>query len=465
MKNIVLAFLVALCLHVSANSDIPKTITVRPHTFDTSDGVRRLVQGHPGWSLTSQRRGRIILHGWYHDNNLVQVEVFNGGIVPHDRILELDAGPFQLSSQSGYGFVDEEWLDSLAVVDSNPYDPWYDRASFPKITKETGSSNMRFYSPDELIAQRYGVSKSVVRFYHRYHQHQLKRPRWFLDATGMPAGLQYPHWKNRLFGEWNENSQGMNAYDLQHYDAYELYSGYKFTRNPSYLFSMINLWTHAETHGWYVRHVNDQTYGGSQRTLGWYLVASCQLYQMLAYHGDLYSDLMARVKETIEWHVTNGIDQFPISSPYWSGSPPSEFRTLKKNYIFGWQYAVVSHGMLWVRDTFKDVDPELSDIAHDHAMQIVQYITDHSDEASHSNGAGWIGYAWSPDDDPALHFKGRPPGVAQWYLPSLMRFTNTEFPLRESMLRWHTENGWHQESHRYFTYALSYIGAPIWDLR
>lgn len=447
---------------------IPTTIEVGGKTFELGGGMLKVpIPGHEGWIWSMERQDHFISHGWFKDGQLVHADIFNAGASKFYTLMTYEGQeePYMLDAQSGFGWTDDAWLVSQATVDSNPWDPKYDVWNDVDVTKDTGSANMNFYSPPHCLANKYGVSAAVLRFYDRYRLKQVRRPRWFLDAFGLPVGMQHPELKYEQFDEWHENVQGLNAYDLQHYDLFELYSGYMFTGDPAFLLSMINTWTHSEANGWYVRKVKDQIYGGSMRTLGWYLVASCQLYQMLIKTG-VFKALANRVKDTIIWHVNNGIEKFPISSPWYQGSIPQIFKDHKKNYIFGWQYAVVAHGYQWVYDTFVDSDPELAEKAQGHADQILTYIAAHSDDGPDpaNPGAGWVGYIWSPDEDPMFHIKGVPPGVNDWNLAPMMRHSGEKYPMRDSLIQAIIDRGWNKQSHKYFTYAVNVMGEGIWEI-
>lgn len=447
-------------------TSIPSTVQVAGNTFELGAGLLKVpVPGHAGWVWSMERQGHFITHGWHKDGRLVHADIFNGSVSPFYAILT-HAGqeePYRLDAQSGFGWTDDEWLDAQAVVESTPWDAKFDTWNDVLVTKDTGSSNMSLYSPPEVLAKKYGVSAAVLRFYDRYRRHQARRPRWWINAFGLPVGMHQPELDLPNFGEWDENVQGMNAYDLQHFDGYELYTGYMLTRDPAYLLSMINLWTHAVSNGWYLRQVPDQLYGGSIRTPAWHIIAGCQLYEMLLVTGE-FSSLASAVKQSVVWHLDNIIKKFPISSPWYHGSPPNIFRQERKNYIQGWQYAVVSLACQRVKKLFQDTDPELAAKAESHGYQVMVYITSHCDEGPQPDGSGWIARVWAPDEDPAFLFKISPPGISDWYLAPLMQYDVDEFPVKQALIDAIIERGWHRQSHKYFTYAVNVMGDGVWDI-
>jgi hypothetical protein len=439
---------------------IPSKIEIDDHIFVPGEGFKIDVPGHPDWIFTTQHKGHFISEGWLKNGKLVHTNIFNAiDNQRHPMLIADNVEVNELSSHSGYGWTDNQWLESQATVESTPWDAKFDTWNDPDITRNTGSSNMSFFSPPEILAKRYGVSPAILRFYDRYAIKQIRRPRWWLNIFGLPVNLEEPNSQLSTFGEWDENSQGLNAYDVQHLDGYELYSGYKFTHDPSYLFSLMNLWLHASSNNWYLRYADDQIYGGSQRTLGWSLVLSCQLYELISVIPQ-FEDLADRIRNFIVWHVGNGIRKFPIASPWFSGSVPSIFKIHQKNYVFGWQYAVAAHGYMTVSETFQESHPLLATKAYNHARQILTYITSHCDEGPDPiTQNGWIGYIWAVDETPGFLIKNSPPGVSDWYLAPLMRFD--EFPVKESLIQKLVESGWTNESHRYYTYALNVMGDSI----
>lgn len=447
-------------------STIPSTVTVNSHTFNTGDGIKVEVPGHPDWMWSTERKGKFISHGWYKNGDLIHADIFNAGVNQYHAILEHEGQeePYLLASQSGLGWTDDSILILDSEVESTPWDGKFNEWQDVDVTKTTGSANMNFNSPPEVLARKYGVSPAVLRYYDRYRIKQVRRPRWWLDSFGLPVGLFNPTLDLPTFDEWEQNIYGLNGYDMQHFDAYELYSGYMITKDPSYLLSMMNLWTHAEANGYYIQK-NPKVGYSSVRTPGWYLVASCQLYQMLK-DTNAFGGFAERVKSTIVWHLNNIISKFPLSSSWVSGAIPLIFKQKKSNYIFGWQYSVVAHGCHWVADTFDGIDDTVASRARMHAEQILTYIGGHSDDGPNpsSPNEGWVGYIWSPQEDPELHFKGTPPGVNDWNLAPLMRYSSDQFPLKQSLIDHIKESGWTNESHKHFTYAINVMGDAVWDL-
>lgn len=444
---------------------IPSTFSVGNKTFTPGNGIQVPVIGHEGWIWSMERKDHVVAHGWRKDEQLVHIDVFNGSVSPFYSILtyEGQSEPYKLDAQSGFGWTDDAWLNNQASADSTPWDAKFDTWHDVDVTKDTGSMNMSLYSPQEVLAKRYGVSAAVLRFYDRYRLKQVRRPRWWINHFGLPVGMQQPELSLPGFGEWNENVQGLNAYDLQHFDAYELYTGYMLTHDPSYLLSMINLLTHAVANGYYLHKIDGQGYGGSVRTPAWHIIACCQLYEMLGVTG-IFSDFAEIVKQSMAWHLDNIIKKFPISSPWYYGSPPLIFKTHKKNYVQGWQYAIVALACVKMHDLFIETDPDLANKAWNHAHQVLTYITSHSDEGPNPSFTGWVGQDWSPDEDPAFLFKSSPPGVADWYLAPLMRFESSEFPIKDALIQRIINDGWHHQSHKYFLNAINVMGEGIWGI-
>ena len=243
-----------------------------------------------------------------------------------------------IDNQSGVSYVLDPWIihasDSSAAtfIDARCRDQYETGRVDVRITKETGSGNRNHTQPQGAVALRDGLSRDILTWLETYRGDQVERPRWWLDAFGLPVpwtqpwtpepgkGRVYPDLRG--FNEWYENRNEVNPYDVQHYDLDELYWQYRLTRDPSALFSMLNLWSHAERNAWYWRRDSNNLYAAI-RTFGEMLTAGACILDCLRHTpGEPWQTLAHQVADHCRWHVDHGAKNWI----WWdhTGSVPTE---------------------------------------------------------------------------------------------------------------------------------------------
>ncbi|MFG0318111.1 MAG: hypothetical protein ACF8XB_12615 [Planctomycetota bacterium JB042] len=385
------------------------------------------VRGHDGWTLESFRHGPFTLMLWRENGALAHAHLVNRNL---DRgqvsFVEFGDGEvYPLSGQSGYSWSSEEWIKSKATDESNPFDAWFEQriaadATDPNVTKETGSGNMEWWSFAGSMADHYGTSPALLAYLVAYAHKAGRRPRNLITQEGVPSCLYDTVPSAKPFDEWGLNAVGLNAWDLQHLDGMELWQGYRLTRDPFFLWHLVLLWSTAWRQSWYLEERPDQSYGGSPRTVGWYLVVAAHTFRALSMSPDLFPLADGIVLRSIAWHARNAIEKDPIGSPWFYGTPPPAYKVRRVDYEFPWQSAVAAWGLQEAALAVRVADPQLADECSEGAADILYRQATEDFDAS-SGRVVYCRPAPGYEQHADLVAWHDPTGVGYWLLPPLLR--------------------------------------------
>jgi len=343
------------------------------------EGARvRPFPGVDGWYVVSN--GTVT--AYYHGRDRAFTQVVNRTSTRQAAVV--DGRVIGLDPWSGFAWLNTDWFNRVgaAGAPTNPMDDWIAQRIFAPdqpVTRWTGSGNMNFSHPILLWGQRYGASRQVLRYLIRYECLQRVRPRWWLDAEGVPvainpAAVVPATWQ----GEWHENWPGWNPGDAQHHDLLESHAGYILTGWPFFLAGEINYWTFSARlfPAWRCEEGNN--YGGSVRVPGQCLASSSYVTRDLPL-DPAYGALRQRIAETVAWHLDNCASQGIIWHPWFSGGCSMWYKDNHVNYQFPYQIAWLMWGTLEVADSF----PELEGLAISYA----QFLGDWLEECLREDGA------------------------------------------------------------------------------
>ncbi len=280
-----------------------------------------------------------------------------------------------LSPYSGAGFSSEsvevlnhDGTNAANSTLSNKYDAQFAKsAKTPdvKVTRYTGSAGIDFFLPEAWwIDAGGGISPSAFHFFEAHRTFNDRRPIWWIHSdpsspfVGMPFGLFDPSAKLAGFGEWDENAEGLNAYDVHHVDFDEVGEGALRFEHPAYFSQLLARWYHARANASYWRRDPSNNYGGAMRIFGGLMVATSYLVRVLVQRIERSKTsetgaFLAMLNEVLEfgaWHVANYLAKFPIENPWYHGSGlPAELVAAKLNYFQDWQFARAAFGLQrWV---------------------------------------------------------------------------------------------------------------------
>ena len=283
------------------------------------------------------------------------------------------------------------------------------------VTRYTGSSNIDFYLPEAIWANVLGPCDEVAAFFDANRRWHDARPMWWIDDEAFPVNLGNATLKQGGFSEWLESIEGLNAYDVHHFDDLEQSVGFELTGCPAYLFTQVNRWCHAVANASYWRTDPSNNYAGAMRIPGNLLVSSSGLLHSLHRCFDAqWAPMVSRVVGFVRWHVKHLAKNWPIVNPWYYGSGlPEAIKTGKKDYIQDWQWARLAWGLI---DASKALplfnEDELAGECWDLACQILDSIEAHY--AEH----GEVFYLRSVDE--TVRVPGNPIAVNNWVLAPML---------------------------------------------
>lgn len=378
----------------------------------------------PGrWVMRAAVRGTLVLWAFrdldYGDVDVHRV-VINGTrdltAPPLKLHYEGDPGfPNLMGSTEGYAWTHDAYLafrggqvstfadaKADAIVDAGKEDV--------DATRYTGSAGMEFHHWAGMVGRRDGLSRALYRLLDAYLRKQFRRPRWFLAANGLPAGLD-GHAVDFVpedgpdqdplpgFDEWREDAEGLNALDAQHLDGSELYWGWRLTGNPLFLIALLQLWLSTRWNAYYIRSPEKQ-WAGSVRVPGWWFILSSFVLEATASVPGM-DGLRAAVFDSVRAHLDVLRSGFPIWNPYEKGAQKP------------WMYAPVLLGLeRLVHLSAVPVDV----LAHSAGAttDITAWLDQHAIRVDPVSGETLLAYTVHPDPSRSTWMAWKP-GVLDWY--------------------------------------------------
>jgi len=414
------------------------------------------VDGHPGWTYRVYS-GDVPVMIWSHADHgpkPVHVQVVSRAQYGTQATLLLN-DDYLLDYHSGRAWTSDSYLKAIANVDETSFD---DRLFWPpdvKVTRYTGSMGNSLYQPEACIALTEGLSPRLAQWFDGYACWQAARPRWWLSPAGAPTGLSQ-NWKQhepKGFHEWRENVHGMNAWDLHHLDADELYSGYKLTKDPWYLWQLTTLFISVKRLGWYVRQEPNNDYGGVPRVPGWYFNLLGRLHDCLKDLDGVWTQVRNEVDDAISWHLkmTEWIiaNRFPMvtmtgsTGPAFHGVPHTKPWQMA---VWAWGLQAVAHGA-----------PKYKVRATAAAEFILDWINEHAFTGSQ--------IVYTIAGDLSIRHIGYPDlGTASWHLAPLLR-SKKQRPIGTFLRDYVINESGHSAPHKsYYRSVVSYA-APALGLK